>query len=422
MMQVFKRGTQIGPYIILEPVPGGIGGMATVYKAQLGRNGPIVALKVAHEGMGDFLKDEGAFLRARQLSHPNIVRILPTPLLDGSHEYIVKDAATGCWYFAMEYLAGGNLDQWMQARKRLTLPEALDIITQVGQALDVAHQAGVLHLDVKPSNILFRSDPRHDGQYPEAVLTDFGIARPEGRIASGQTLTIEYASPEQARRVQGEPLVVGKAADLYSLAVIFYEMLTGKLPFQAHNDTALLHHIVYESPNWNIQIPPGLVPVLQRALAKEPEERYASARDFVLAVREQIPPEALQVTNSSSIETTANHRLSPLLILALGVVIGLGIGMPGGYYLGLEHSGEMALVVSPTASVMLTEPTATLGTKIEMGGTEAMEFTPTSPPQVFTPTREPTSTPKPTHTPTPTPRPVTATPTGTPVAPSPLYQ
>lgn len=422
-MQVFKRGTQIGPYIILEAVPGGVGGMATVYRAQLGRDGPIVALKIAHKGMGDFLKDEGAFLRARQLSHPNIIRILPTPLLDGSHEYIVKDAPTGCWYFAMEYLAGGDLDRWMQARKRLTLAEAFNIASQVAQALDIAHQAGVLHLDVKPSNILFRTDPRHNGQHPEAVLTDFGIARPEGRIASGQTLTIEYASPEQARRAQGEPLVVGKAADLYSLAVIFYEMLSGKLPFQAQNDTALLHHIVYEAPDWNIQVLPGLVPVLQRALAKTPEERYASAREFMGAVREQIPAEVLQASSSPVTHEPPRRKLSPLLTLFLGVIIGLVLGGSGGYYLGSGRSAAATPVVLPsvTSTVMdhLTT-TPTLATKIEGIATETLPInaTPTSE-SVLMPTRPPTSTPKPTPTPTATPRPVTATPTSPPSPPRP---
>lgn len=416
-MQVFKRGTQIGPYVILEAAPGGVGGMATVYKAQLGHNGPIVALKIAHKGMGDFLKDEGAFLRARQLSHPNIIRILPTPLLDGSHEYIVKDATTGCWYFAMEYLAGGDLDRWMQFRKRLSLGEAVNIVSQVGQALDIAHQAGVLHLDVKPSNILFRADPRNNGQFPEVVLTDFGIARPEGRIASGQTLTIEYASPEQARRVQGEPLIVGKAADLYSLAVIFYEMLSGKLPFQAQNDTALLHHIVYESPDWNVQMPAGLIPVLQRALAKAPEARYSSAREFIAAVREQIPPEALQIVGFSAVSENASRRMSPLLALFLGVIIGLGIGAPGGYYFGLERPTATANVVAtPTATISISvDPSPTLVMRIESDDEKSPRITPTSQLQQATPTRPPTSTPRP-STPTSTPRPVTPTPTspGTP--------
>lgn len=418
-MQVFKRGAQIGPYIILEAVPGGVGGMATVYRAQLGRDGPIVALKIAHKGMGDFLKDEGAFLRARQLSHPNIIRILPTPLLDGSHEYIVKDAPTGCWYFAMEYLAGGDLDRWMQARKRLTLAEAFNIASQVAQALDIAHQAGVLHLDVKPSNILFRTDPRHNGQHPEAVLTDFGIARPEGRIASGQTLTIEYASPEQARRAQGEPLVVGKAADLYSLAVIFYEMLSGKLPFQAQNDTALLHHIVYESPDWNIQVLPGLVPVLQCALAKAPEERYASAREFMAAVREQIPAEVLQTVSFSVSQEPSRRKLSPFMTLFLGLIIGLVLGAPGGYYLGSGRLVTATPVVLPsvTPTMMDEQLTAspTLATKIEGIATETLPVNPTpTSGAVELVTRPPTSTPKPTNTPTATPRPVTATPTSPP--------
>lgn len=413
-MDILKKGTQIGPYIIRRAVPGGVGGMATVYEAQLGHQGHVVALKIAHKGMGDFLKDEGAFLKARQLSHPNIIKILPTPLLDGSHEYIVKDAGTGCWYFAMEYLEGGDLDKWMQIRKRFSLGETLNITSQIARALDAAHQAGVLHLDVKPSNILFRKDPRSNGN-SEAVLTDFGIARPEGRIASGQTLTVEYASPEQARRAQGEPLIVGRGADLYSLAVIFYEMLSGKLPFQAQNDAALMHHIVYESPDWNIEASPGLVYVLQRALAKKPEDRYETAQAFVEAVREQIPAEALQVP--SPVVTSANSkRLSPLWTLLIGVVIGLGLGVPSGYYYGQEQLRLTETATVPAVPTMVSQPTPTLVNQIISAETDVPPtelITPAAETEETEVTREPTSTPKPTSTPTPTyiPRPtVTSTP------------
>jgi len=409
-MQVLKRGSRIGPYIILETVPGGVGGMATVYKARLGKKGPIVALKVAHKGMGDFLKDEGAFLKAQQLNHPNIIKILPTPLLDGSREYIVKDANTGSWYFAMEYLEGGDLDRWMQARKRLSMGEAFNITMQIGQALDVAHQAGILHLDVKPSNILFRADPRNNG-HTGVVLTDFGIARPEGRIASGQTLTVEYASPEQARRAQGEPLVIGKAADIYSLAVIFYEMLSGRLPFQAKNDTALLHHIVYETPDWNIEAPNGLIAVLERALAKDPEERFGSAREFVLELRKQIPTEMLQIVPQPvNVALAMRRKLSPFFILLLGMAVGLGIGTSFGYYWGAGNSQTQLPTPSPTVYNSIGEATPTLPSHISIEIEIAVTPTSTAIVSEVENTREPTSTPAPTATPRPTQVPLTPTP------------
>ncbi len=412
-MDMLKRGAQVGPYVILQAVPGGVGGMATVYKAQLGKQGPIVALKVAHQGMGDFLKDEGAFLRARQLAHPNIIKILPTPLTDGSEEYIVKDARTGCWYFAMEFMEGGDLDQWMQVRKQLTIREALEITEQTGKALDAAHQAGVLHLDVKPSNILFRKDPRSNGHTANIVLSDFGIARPEGRIASGQTMTVEYASPEQARRAQGEPLAVGKAADLYSLAVIFYELLSGKLPFQAENDTALLHHIVYERPDWDIEVTPELVAVLERALAKDPEERYSSAAELIRDIRANIPEEVLREKIPSMPVHAGKRGFSPLLALGLGIVIGLGLGAPAGYQ--AANSGWVAgpsPVVTPTPET-LSQPSPTLPSVIDRPTATAI---PTS----ELPVSEPEETPETVRVPTSTPLPATPTFTPRPILPTPV--
>ncbi len=214
-------GSRVGPYTIIRRVPGGIGGMATVYEARLNNRGPSVALKIAHAGLGGFLKDEIAFLKAAKIEHPNIIKILPTPIGGGSSDYIVRDPATGSWYFAMEFLSGGSLDDWLQRKKRLTLQQAVEVVRQIGAALDVAHRAGIVHLDIKPSNILFRERPEKGNLH--AVLTDFGIARPQSRVTiSGEArLTVEYASPEQARLAQGEEIGIGPASDLYSLAVIF---------------------------------------------------------------------------------------------------------------------------------------------------------------------------------------------------------
>jgi serine/threonine-protein kinase len=377
--------------------------MATVYKARL--DGQVVALKVAHQGLSNFVKEEGAFLKARQLNHPHIIRILPTPLSDGSHEYTVKDPRTGCWYFAMEFMQGGDLGQWMQNQDRIPLSSSLRIMKQVGDALDAAHRAGIVHLDVKPSNILFRKNPRKNDLH--AVLTDFGIARPKGRLASGQTLTVEYASPEQARRAQGEPVEVGKTSDIYSLAVIFYEMLTGHLPFEAQNDTAMLHHIVYESPDTAVShLPAQVTPILKRALAKSPAERYPSARAFVTDL-DQVPAEdepAPSVTQSRQ-----RGGLSPLVALGLGILVGLGIGGPTGYYFGSRGTPPPPVVTpEPTSTVAATTvvaptstseiiATATLESTTEEAGTTEEEGMPT-------PTREATSTPIP-ATDTPLPRP-----------------
>lgn len=390
------RGARIGPYIIVRQVPGGAGGMAVVYEAKLGRKGPSVALKVAHVGLGGFLKDETAFLKALSLNHPHIIKILPTPLGGGSSDYIVKDPETGCWYFAMEYMAGGSLEDWLRRRKHLTLAEAVDVVRQIGMALDVAHRAGIVHLDVKPSNILFRERPDRGERH--AVLTDFGIARPRGRAASEQmALTVEYASPEQARLANGEEVAVGPASDLYSLAVILYEMISGHLPFQAQNDLAMMHQIVYAPPPLPVPLgPPELTPIMQRALAKEPEQRYPSA-GALTADLEALPREAY--TDSS-----ARRQMHPLLSLGLGILVGLGLGVPAGRYLIPPQE-------TPVPIVRTVVVTATSAPTQEKVATHTPAVTPT--PAVVTPTREPTSTPVPvTPTFTPRPRP-TSTPEGT---------
>jgi len=327
--------------------------MAIVYQAKLRSMASSVALKVAHAGLGGFLKDETAFLQALKLNHPHIIRILPTPLSGGTSDYIVKDPEAGCWYFAMEFMAGGSLEDWLQRRKRLTLTQAVDVMRQVGTALDAAHRAGIVHLDVKPSNMLFRERPDKGRRY--VVLTDFGIARPRGRTASGQTtLTVEYASPEQVRLAQGETIAVGPLSDLYSLGVILYEMISGHLPFQAQNDLAMMYQIVYESPPVPMPHgPPQLNPIIQRVLAKDPEARYPSAAALV-ADLEALPREVYEAD-------LTQHRVHPLLSLGLGILIGLGLGVPVGYHLAYQQVGRSssATVVVTATPIPMTEVVAT---------------------------------------------------------------
>lgn len=387
-------GATIGPYTIVRQIPGGVGGMAVVYEARLRNRGTPVALKVAHSGLGSFLKDEAAFLKALQLNHPHIIRVLPTPLGDGASDYIVKDPERGCWYFAMEYMAGGSLADWLARRRRIPLPKAVEIVRQVGSALDVAHQAGVLHLDVKPSNILFRENPERRKLH--AVLTDFGIARPMGRAATGQfTLTVEYASPEQARLVLGEKVEIGPASDLYSLSVVFYEAVTGRLPFRGENDLALLHQIAYEEPDLSAPLPLSLAPVLRRALSKDPAERYPSVSAFLEHLAEAMPA-------AGADERFRNRRA--WAGLALGLLLGFLLGFPSGWYMG--RRGEEAR--SPSFPVAVVATSADVPSRLTVLPT-ATVVAPT--PVLPTPTRPPTSTPVP-PTPTLVPRPPTSTPAG----------
>lgn len=397
-LRPFPPGATIGPYTIVRQIPGGVGGMAVVYEARLGNQRKSVALKVAHAGLGSFLKDEAAFLKALQLNHPHIIRVLPTPLEGGTSDYIVKDPESGCWYFAMEYMAGGSLADWLARRLRVPLPKAVEVVRQIGKALDVAHQAGILHLDIKPSNILFRENPERKEIH--AVLTDFGIARPVGRTATSQTtLTLEYASPEQVRRALGEPVEVGPTSDLYSLGVVFYEAVTGRLPFRGEDDASLMHRIIYEEPDLSPPLPPALVPVLQRALNKDPGARYPTAAAFV-ADLEQAGAARASVAGP---ERPAPGSRRAWAGLVLGILLGFLLGFPSGWYLG-RREGNPTGVSRPEAGV----PTAVAPSRLTLLPTVTV---PPSPSAAPTPTRLPTSTPIP-PTPTPVPQPPTSTPAG----------
>ncbi len=407
----FSKGSQIGPYVIVGPVAGGHGGMATVYRARLYGQGEVVALKVARPGLGSFLKDETAFLKAMRLEHPHIIRVLPTPIDGSSSEYVVKDPQSGLWYFAMEYLAGGSLDDWLRRRKRLSLAQAVEVVRQVGSALDAAHQAGIVHLDVKPSNILFRSKPEKGNLH--AVLTDFGIARTVGGRgeAGSSTLTIEYASPEQVRQALGEPTAVGPSADLYSLAVILYEMISGQLPFgEVENEVTAMHRIIYEEVP--LPVPHGpeeLTPILERAMAKDAAARFPSCRAFVAAL-ESLPPYLLQRPPEPPEHPT--RRLHPALTVALALVLGaVGGFLAGRATVPPPTSTPPAIVTTVEVTRVVTATPASLSepSALEPLATPRPAATVTMAPTraVSTPTRPPTSTPVP-PTDTPRPRPTSA--------------
>lgn len=271
-------GKQLGPYQINSQI--GQGGMAVIYRAVDTRNGETIALKVmlphlAYESeTRQRFQQEGE--NAQRLIHPNIVRVYETGQIDG-HAYI-----------AMEYAAGGTVAQLLKTRRHPMVPqEALPILYRVAAALDYAHHRGILHRDIKPSNILL-------GRNQQILLSDFGIARWLGGeftvvTATGYAVgTPAYMSPEQAL---GEE-TIDHRADIYSLGVVAYIMLTHTLPFDADTPLALLRKVIDVAPvppeQVNAQVPPGVSYVLQRVLAKNPAQRYASAGAFVTALETSI--------------------------------------------------------------------------------------------------------------------------------------
>ncbi len=245
----------------------GQGGMATVYLAVQESVHREVALKV----MSPFLASDGSFTErflreariAAQLHHPNIVTVHDVGVHESWH------------YIAMQYLPGGKLSD--RKLQQLPVSEALTIVRDIAQALAYAHEKGFVHRDVKPDNILF-------DEKGASCLTDFGIARAADSntqmTATGSIIgTPHYMSPEQARGRR-----VDHRADLYSLGIVLYQLLTGEVPYQSEESlTVCIMHVNDPLP----RLPRCLAvlqPVLDRLLAKEPEERFADAQALIQAL------------------------------------------------------------------------------------------------------------------------------------------
>src|SRR5687768_3820316 len=253
----------------------GRGGMATVYRADDVRHGRRVAIKVLRPELVSTLGTE-RFMReigiAARLTHPHIV-----PLLDSG-------TADGMLYSVAQYVTGGSLRNRLRSDGQLPVREALRIAEEVGAGLDFAHRSGIVHRDVKPENILFT-----DGH---AVLTDFGIARANSirtdfRTDEGIVVgTPEYMSPEQAA---GEMDVTG-ASDIYSLACVVYEMLTGQPPFTGGPVHSIVARHIAEVPRSarvaRPEVPEGVVRALARAMAKDPLERFVGVGAFLTALED----------------------------------------------------------------------------------------------------------------------------------------
>lgn len=270
------HGMQIGAYRDLELV--GKGGMAEVYRSTHPALNVPVAIKILPEHLSTDAEFRKRFIREAEvvagLEHPNIVRIFDSGEQGGKY------------YMVMEFLTGKDLDQLIKKNGRLSLQQALPLIRQIASALDYAHARGCVHRDIKPSNILLEADSNKDGR---AVLTDFGIAKIlDARTAMTRTGymlgTFDYIAPEQIE----ESSSVNGRADIYSLGVMTYQMLTGELPFkQIHPGALLIAHLNQPPPD-ACERAPGLSShvgsVIQQAMAKKPEERFASAGEFVLGM------------------------------------------------------------------------------------------------------------------------------------------
>lgn len=411
---------KVGRYEIMREI--GTGGMATIYLAYDPESDRSVAIKLLH---AQFIRDpqfRTRFMREARiladLEHPNIV-----PVLDFGGENSLP-------YIVMRYMPGGTLEDRIAGRP-MPLAQIVPIVQNIAAALDYAHAAGIIHRDLKPSNILF--DERGYGS-----LSDFGLAKLAERVITRLTFsgamvgTLDYMSPEQA---MGEQEVDARS-DVYSFGVILYEMLTGHVPHAADTPMKVLYkHMTESPPSLEVKrpgLPPGYNDVIARALARKPDDRYATAGEFAAAVTslwngplrpsplrnadgiEPVPPRSSIRSRSFSPKSRPSAILPvrlPAWAWMLGGVLAtmLCLSLAGVTLAAMNGGGLLLFGATATGT-----PTATATASATATATATTTSTPTwTPTATSTDTPTATATELPTETatappPTDTPRPVVA--------------
>ncbi len=398
-----RIGQTIAGKFVIESVIA-VGGIGTVYRArQLGLD-RVVALKLLREEVArdeDFLERFKREARAAsRLEHPNSVRVLDF----GEHD----DGSM--LYLAMEYVEGRTL--YDVIRQDATMPDAriVDILSQVLAAVGVAHDMGVVHRDLKPENIMIIRGTSDEGEHAELVkVLDFGIAslgnvaRDAGAYAEGPRMTKrglivgtpEYMAPEQA---DGR---ADRRSDLYSLGVVLYQMMTGRLPFRGDSPlTVAVKHITeaLELPSQIAAVNPRLETVCVRALGKTPDERYSSAREMRSALRAAInlapsrasAPQSVISGDSQSgaiygtLADGGRRRHAPLVVgLALATLFAAALGARA-WWVKAQRATEIAQAGTP-------DP----GAPVLAAGTNAPTPTPTPTPTETADTEETDDAPAP---------------------------
>ncbi len=309
----FPPGTRLGPYEVLREL--GRGSMGTVVAARHAELGREAALKVLS---GTLVADPAAVERFRreseavaQLEHPGIVRLYD------------RGEAKGAHWFAMELVAGSSLEQLIR-RERLAYSEAARIMAQAAHAIDYAHSRGVLHRDLKPANILLDQSGR-------ARVMDFGLAR----LDSKATLTSDgivvgtplYLAPEVAR---GER--ASRRSDIYSLGASLYELATGKPPYEGREARDVMNRVANEAPipptDADPRVPRDLVRIIAKAMARDPEERYANARALGLDLERFVEGRSLELSGGASAFRETKASLAWKRFLFHGTIV---LGVAGAF-------------------------------------------------------------------------------------------
>ena len=269
-------GSRVAGYVLEEQV--GEGGMAVVFRARDERLDRVVALKVLAPGLAADAEFRRRFLResrtAAAADDPHII-----PVFEAGE-------AGGVLFLAMRYVPGGSAQTLLDRAGPLNAPRVAAIISPVAAALDTAHAAGLVHRDVKPANMLLDARP---GRPDHVYLSDFGLAKGSASVAgltgTGQLPgTLDYISPEQisGRQVDGR-------TDQYALACAAFELLAGGPPFRRDDATAMIYAHLSEPPppltSRRMDLPAAVDEVLGRAMAKAPEQRYASCGAFAATLR-----------------------------------------------------------------------------------------------------------------------------------------
>ncbi len=287
-------GKALGPYLVDKEL--GSGAMGTVYRAKHKDTGERVAVKLMSPALGTSDQARARFERElhilKQLSHPNIVRY------KGSGRY------HGAPFFIMEYVQGDSLDHVMARRDRLTWEEIVEMGTQLCDALQHSHDKGIIHRDLKPSNVMVLRDGT-------VKLTDFGIAKDTdvtALTAANSTVgTAAYMSPEQCK---GSRDITYKS-DLYSLGVMFYELLTGRKPFHAETAVEMFMKHAKEKfappSQWVPECPPWLNTLICQLMEKQPEQRPQSADMVAKALA--LVKEKMLTQQSAGLDTAKKRRM-----------------------------------------------------------------------------------------------------------------